>query len=211
MKQITPAGLSAALASDCLDRLGLGGRVLAQRIAPLDRSFHLVGPAHTLETADQPGPVDDPYAGEIAAVDAITADSVVVVGTCSKAAIWGELLATRARFRGAVGIVSDCPVRDARQLSEMAFPTFCVGVSPLDAKGRVSVVAHGRSVICGGVLVAPGDLMVADADGAVAVPQEAIDDVLALAREKEGGEGTVRAALADGVSLRVIFEKHRIL
>ncbi|MFM9123614.1 MAG: hypothetical protein ACKOSO_00195, partial [Actinomycetota bacterium] len=86
-----PAGpvLSAATASDCLDRLGLAGRVLDPRIAQLAPGMAAVGPAHTLHAVDAPGAPDDPYAGEVAAVDAIPAGAVVVVGTVAAAAIWG--------------------------------------------------------------------------------------------------------------------------
>ncbi len=202
---------SAALVSDCLDRLGIAGQVMAGGIAPLDPSMRAVGPAHTLEASDVPGAVDDPYAGEVAAVDAIPIGAVVVVSAFSGAAIWGELLATAATARGAAGVVSDGPVRDSQQLREMGFATFCRGVSPLDAQGRVSIVRHGREVACAGVRVGSGDHIVADADGVVAVPRAHLADVARLVAEKTRGESAVRAALAAGASLRSVFDEHRIL
>ncbi len=161
---------------------------MAGAVAPLDPSMRAVGPAHTLEASDVPGAVDDPYAGEVAAVDAIPAGAVVVVSTFSGAAIWGELLATAATARGAAGVVSDGPVRDSQQLREMGFATFCRGVSPLDAQGRVSIVRHGREVACAGVRVGSGDHIVADADGVVAVPRAHLADVARLVAEGAGGE-----------------------
>lgn len=203
--------LSSATASDCLDRLGVAGRVLDPRVAQLAPGMALVGPAHTLLAADAPGSPDDPYAGEVAAVDAIPAGAAVVIGTVAAAAIWGELLATAGTARGAVGVVSDGPVRDARQLAEMAFPTFCRGRSPLDSQGRASIAAHSAPVRCGGVEVAPGDVMVGDADGVVAIPVAAWSDVLRLAEEKAAGEDAVRAALRAGRTLRDVFDQHRVL
>ncbi len=205
------AALSAALVSDCLDRLGLGGRVLDARVAALEPGMRVVGPAHTLHASDQPGAVGDPYAGEIAAIDATESGTVVVISACREAAIWGELLATSATARGAVGVVSDAPVRDTQQLCAMGFATFCVGASPLDSQGRVSILAHGSTVTCAGVEIAPGDLIVGDRDGVVAIPEAAIDEVVRLVNEKLQGEDTVRAALAAGQSLRSVFDDHRIL
>lgn len=203
--------ISAATASDCLDRLGVVGRVLAGRVAQLAPGMTAVGPAHTLLAADASGDAADPYAGEVAAVDAIPHGAVVVVGTVAAAAIWGELLATAATARGAVGVVSDGPVRDARQLAEMGFPTFCNGRSPLDSQGRASIARHGVRVECAGVAIDAGDVMVADADGVVAVPAAVWPDVHRLAAEKGAGEDAVRAALRSGRSLRAVFDEHRIL
>ncbi len=203
--------LSAATASDCLDRLGLVDRVLDSRVAQLAPGMAAVGPAHTLDAVDAAGDPADPYAGEVAAVDAIPAGTVVVVSTVDAAAIWGELLATAATARGAVGVVSDGPVRDTAQLTTLAFPTFCRGRSPLDSQGRASIAAHGAPVVCAGVEIAPGDVMVADHDGVVAVPAAAWDDVLRLAAEKGAGEDAVRDALRGGASLRSVFDRHRVL
>jgi regulator of RNase E activity RraA len=211
MPEPAPTALSAATASDCLDRLGLAGRVLNPRIARLAAGMAAVGPAHTLQAVDAPGAPEDPYAGEVAAVDAIPAGAVVVIGTVSAAAIWGELLATAATARGAVGVVSDGPVRDTDQLVAMGFATFCGGRSPLDSQGRASIAAHAVPVRCGGVEVQPGDVIVADHDGVVAVPSSAWADVARLAAEKGEGEDAVRAALRAGESLRTVFDRHRVL
>ena len=207
----TFAAISAALASDCLDRLGFRDHVLDPRVVALEPGMRVVGPAHTLLASDQPGDASDPYAGEIAAVDAIGLGTVVVISTCREAAIWGELLATSATARGAVGVVSDAPVRDTQQLCAMGFATFCVGASPRDSQGRVSIAAHNVAITCAGVEIAPGDLIVGDRDGVVAIPQQAIDEVVRLAAEKLQGEDTVRAALAAGQTLRSVFDDHRIL
>ena len=173
--------------------------------------MRVIGPAHTLLASDQPGDASDPYEGEIAAVDAIGLGTVVVISTCREAAIWGELLATSATARGAVGVVSDAPVRDTQQLAAMGFATFCFGASPRDSQGRVSIAAHNVPITCAGVEISPGDLIVGDRDGVVAIPQQAIDEVVRLAAEKLQGEDTVRAALAAGQTLRSVFDDHRIL
>lgn len=211
MSESREPALSAATASDCLDRLGLAGRVLDPRVTQLAPGMAAVGPAHTMAAVDVAGDPTDPYAGEVAAVDAIPAGAVVVVSTVAAAAIWGELLATAAVARGAVGVVSDGPVRDTAQLAAMAFPTFCDGRSPLDSQGRASIAAHAVPVACAGVAIAPGDVMVADHDGVVAVPEAAWGDVLRLAAEKGAGEDAVRAALRGGASLRSVFDRHRVL
>ncbi|MEY4226314.1 MAG: hypothetical protein RL190_1071, partial [Actinomycetota bacterium] len=97
------------------------------------------------------------------------------------------------------------------QLAAMGFPTFCDGRSPLDSQGRASIAAHAVPVSCGGVEIAPGDVMVADHDGVVAVPAAAWADVARLAAEKGEGEDAVRAALRAGETLRTVFDRHRVL
>jgi regulator of RNase E activity RraA len=93
----------------------------------------------------------------------------------------------------------------------MGFPVFHVGFHPADSLGRVEVVAHNVPVACGGVLIHPGDLVLADHDGVVAVPAAMAEEVLGRAEEKVGGENKVREALAAGMTTTAAFAKYGIL
>jgi regulator of RNase E activity RraA len=93
----------------------------------------------------------------------------------------------------------------------MRFPVHHGGVAPLDSKGRGKVAAIDVPIECAGVAVAPGDLVVGDADGVVVVPREIQDKALARAFEKVSGEDRTRAELVAGAKLSEVFEKYRIL
>jgi regulator of RNase E activity RraA len=151
-----------------------------------------------------------PYAGELAAVDSLAAGDVLVVSE-SACSFWGELLSTAARYRGCRGVVLDGPTRDSLAIRDMGFPVFHHGFHPADSLGRLDVVGHNLPVVCGGVLIHPGDLVLADHDGVVAVPLAAAEETLRLAEEKVSGENLVRKALAEGMTTTEAFAKFGIL
>ena len=93
----------------------------------------------------------------------------------------------------------------------MGFPVFHVGFHPADSLGRLDVVAHDVPIRCGGVLVHPGDLVLADDDGVVVVPQGRGRAGAALAEEKVSGENLVRKALAEGMTVTEAFRRYGVL
>ena len=205
--------LYTAVVSDCLDRVGIRNNVMAPRIRPLYPHAKLAGFAATVRcrsAADVPERRADWYRGELEAVDALRLADVMVVSTCD-GCYWGELLATASRYRGARGIVADAQTRDTLALIEMQFPTFVAGISPQDSLGRIEVEAAGVPVECGGVVVHPGDLLLADHDGIVVVPAEAAGEVIALAEEKVSGENVVRDQLAAGMSVSEAFRTYGVI
>lgn len=205
--------LRSALVSDCLDQVGIRDNVMAPRIRPLDPGSRLAGYAMTIALELVDGHPEDKslwYKGELEAVDSLEPGDVVVVSTCP-GPIWGELLATAARAKGAVGAIADAGVRDTVQLVEMGFPTFTSLISPADGLGRADVRAAKVPVNCGDVPVSPGDLVVADNDGVVVVPLHAAEEVLRLAEQKSAAEDQVREELARGDSVREVFLRHGVL
>jgi regulator of RNase E activity RraA len=146
-------------------------------------------------------------------VDALRPGEVLVATTNGDhgSALWGELLSTAARARGAAGAVIDGLTRDAARILAMNFPVFAAGFSPLDSKGRLDGVAHGEPIRIGTCVVRPGDWVLGDIDGIVVVPTELAESAFARALEKVRGENIVRAELERGRSLRSVFGEHRIL
>lgn len=205
--------LYVAVVADCLDRLDVRGNVMRPHIRPLYASAKLAGfarPVHAITVDAPPANPDDWYRGELQAVDALVDGDVIVVSTID-GSYWGELLATAARFRGARGIVADAYTRDALALIEMAFPTFVAGISAYDSIGRVDVEAVDVAVQCGGVLVHPGDLVLADYDGVAVVPAALAEKVLGLAEEKVSGEDLVRSKLAEGMPVWDAFRTYGVI
>jgi 4-hydroxy-4-methyl-2-oxoglutarate aldolase len=205
--------LTVALAADVLDRLGLRSQVLSHRVRPVAGPEHLVGRAFPIAAEIDDAILEDPYEHELTAVDATPSGAVVVLATGEYhgAAVWGELLAMRAVARGCAGAVTDGAARDLVGLRRLGLPTFAEAVSANDSRGRIVVRSWGEPVVCAGVTVAPGDLLLGDADGVVLVPAVGAADVLAAAEAKRAKEELARDLLASDVPAAEVWEQHRVL
>jgi regulator of RNase E activity RraA len=93
----------------------------------------------------------------------------------------------------------------------MRFPVFCAGFCPADTYGRVQAIAYGVPVICGGVTVRPGDIVLGDYDGVVIVPSDVVSEVIRLAHDKASTESKVRAALMRGESVKSVYAKYGVM
>lgn len=120
-------------------------------------------------------------------------------------------MSTVAKVRGAAGCVCDSQIRDCVKIIEMGFPVYYTGIRPLDSQGRGMVMAYDVPIRCGEVLVHPQDLIFADFDGIVVIPQAVEQDVLRLAQEKVDKESLTRQELLEGKSLREVYNKYGVL
>jgi regulator of RNase E activity RraA len=113
--------------------------------------------------------------------------------------------------RGARGAIVDGLVRDVKKIEKLGFSVFATGIKPVDSKGRGVVVNYNIPVSCGGVNVFPGDLIVGDFDGVVAVPAALVPEVLERAVQKVSSENHSREDLLRGAFLRDVYEKYGVL
>jgi len=207
--------LYTAVLSDVLDELGFREQAMPPSIRPLDDDLVMVGRARTGLYREVYRAVagDNPYALEIALVDDLKPGDVAVLGCggSTRIAPWGELLTTASRARGAAGCVTDGFVRDIRAIRGLRFPVFHGGIAPLDSKGRGVVADIDVPIRCGGVAIAPGDLVVGDADGVVVVPRAVEARAVARAFEKVASEDRTRDELAAGAKLADVFARHGVL
>lgn len=205
--------LFSAVISDALDQVGVRDRVMRADLRPLDPSMVICGRAFTILSADVYEKNRDPYEMEIEAIDSLTPHSVAVWSTngSKRTGVWGELLSTAARARGAVGAIIDGYIRDAVQIMKMGFPVFCTGLRPVDSAGRSLVIDYNYTVQVGDVLVSPGDIVFADYDGVVVIPKDVEDEVIRLAMEKVRRDSATREELLKGAYLKDVYAKYGVL
>lgn len=180
---------------------GLGptiGRMalMSPRMRPLNLGLTFAGPAIT--AFNYPG--DNLMLHK--AVQLAKPGNVLVVtnGGGTQGALWGEMVATYAKRIGLAGIVVDGAIRDTDALRDMGSPVWHTAISPCHPEksnpGSVNV-----PVVIDGVLVRPGDIIVGDGDGVLAVPREHLASAVASAKARIAKEQELSAKLADGAVL----------
>src|SRR6188474_2590216 len=137
------------------------------RPAPADQATPALATKHSVEM------IDDAKPGEVGVI--------VMEGTLDIAAM-GNLMATAAVERGMAGMVLDGAIRDLWDVRRMGLTVYARSKTPRTAVGHYATVARNVPVECAGVTVRPGDIIVADEDGVVVVPQERAADVLKRAQ-----------------------------
>ena len=181
--------IPTAIISDNMHRMFAGGAGLR----PVHKAGRLFGPALTVRT--RPGDnlmvhkaMDIAEPGDVIVVDA---------GGDLTNAIIGEIMWSYARKRGIAGFVIDGAVRDTAAIAAGDLPVYARGATHRgpykDGPGEIGV-----PVSVGGMVVSPGDIVVGDEDGLLAIPQEGARDILALALAQQEREGAIMRSIADG-------------
>lgn len=207
-------GMYVPAVSDAMYELGMPEPVLPSALRPLfpERSF--VGIAFTVEGAEIVPAVswdegEQRIASYLEVFQQLTPDSVMVSqNTGDLVGHFGELTGNSAMRHGCVGVVLDGNLRDTAGLREIGLQVFYRDVNPRSGMGRWEMVAHQRPVTIGDVTVHPGDLVIADFDGVLIVPQENILAVLTRAEEIVGIERKVRDDMQLGMSPLEGLAKH---
>ncbi len=205
--------LYAAVIADALDSLGFRHQSPRVCLRPYSGDALLVGRCKTTLWADMYHEDPRPYELELRAVDRCQADDVMIAaasGSCHSA-LWGELLSTAARNSGCVGAVVDGAIRDVAKMRTMQFPVFARRTSVYDSQNRQRVIDLDVPVEIDGVRFCPGDLVFADLDGVVVVPQEIEDRAIERAWQKVHDENRTRDAIRGGLKATEAYAKYGVL
>ena len=183
------AAMVTAHLSDNMNRLVAGGAALR----PMHRSGKLCGPALTVKVA----PGDNLMVHK--AIDIAAPGDVIVVdaGGDVAQAIIGDIMSSLAEKRGVAGFVIYGAIRDSAEIGARRFPVYACGVTHRgpykNGPGEINA-----PIALDGMVVHPGDIIVGDADGVVAVPLAHAEEVLALAEAQLAKETATLKAIAAG-------------
>ncbi|MER5529349.1 4-carboxy-4-hydroxy-2-oxoadipate aldolase/oxaloacetate decarboxylase [Streptomyces sp. NPDC002677] len=183
---------SSATVHEAQGRLG----ALSSKIKPVSDTMSLCGPAFTVRCAPR-----DNIMLQVAIAHARPGDVIVVsAGEYAEAGSFGDVLANACVAKGLGGLITDTGVRDTRELRDLGFPVFSLGVS---IKGTVkeTVGPMAEPVLVGGELIRPGDVVRGDADGVVVVRREDLADAVRLSQERVDAEAAYIAAYRSGKSV----------
>ncbi|HEX3913876.1 MAG TPA: ribonuclease activity regulator RraA [Steroidobacteraceae bacterium] len=181
---------------------------------PLGRyGSNMVGPAFTLryvparEDLDSHDAKQDPNATQREAIEAVPPGHVLVMDCRgnSRAASAGDVYVTRLKVRGVAGLVSDGGIRDSGPIAGMDFPVFCARPSAPTNRIVHHAADYNLPVGCGEVAIYPGDIMVGDADGVIAIPRHIVEEVARDAAQQEELEAYILHRVASGEKLPGLY------
>lgn len=142
-----------------------------------------------------------------AAIEAMEPDSFAVIDAMgvTDAGVAGDVLCARMALRGAAGMVTDGAIRDVVGVEESGLPVWSRGTASPAPGNSLTFIDWGLPVACGGVTVFPGDLIVADRDGAVVIPQALSEQVVTEAAEIERFDSWVVSKVSAGEPLPGLY------
>ncbi len=207
LHEVSTATLTSQLLKRGFRNTFLGG------LAALRPDIRMVGYAFTLryapmrEDLDLEVDYDNLKNVQRIAVEAVGPDDVLVIDARNEihSASLGNILATRIHMRGGTGIVTDGALRDANAFRDVDISTYTRAVHATTSSTKHHPVDMNVPIGCAGVLIMPGDVLVGDADGVVALPRQVAEEVALAAVEQERLEAFVLGKIKEGASIIGVY------
>jgi len=206
------AGVTVATITTVLLKKGIRNTFLRGPMPFAEGQPRLVGEAFTLRFVPVREDLATPqsWSSPVSTRHAIEAmpHGVVAVADAmgvADAAIFGDLLVARMKARGVAGLVTDGTMRDAAGVAEVDFPIWCAGIAAPPSIAGLTFVGWQEPIACGGVAIFPGDVIVADGDGAAVIPAALVGHVIEVSPEQERLEGWLMEEVKRGAALPGLY------
>jgi 4-hydroxy-4-methyl-2-oxoglutarate aldolase len=187
---------SAATIHEALGREG----ALPAGIKPIHPAMKVCGPVFTIRSMPGDNLLLHRAVAAAAAGDVLVAE----MSGFHEAGYWGEILTVAAQVRGIAGLVIDGCIRDASEIEALAFPAFCRGLSIVGTT-KYGAGTLGEAVSIGDVRIEPGDVIVGDRDGLVAVPAGRLEETIARCEARVRKEQSTMQSLREGKTTLEIY------
>src|SRR5713101_5770956 len=200
--------VEVASVSDAIEKMSGQRMYMSHRMRPIFPA-KFAGIALTVQLKKEENQDPGALQGMLTAIDQGGANSVyvMVVEDGVDIAGMGGLMGTAMSARNFSGAVIDGGVRDTAYLQKIAFPVFALGTVPSTSVGHYRFAGANIPVVCDGVAVSAGDIVVADSDGVVVVPRAKAADVLAVAQEMDFKEHSMYAYIEKVKSVEEAVKK----
>jgi regulator of RNase E activity RraA len=204
--EILKKASTAAITGLLLKKHGFRMRAISG-VRPIDSgNCRFAGPAFTLRYVPQredlsvSGDIANPDNAMLKATQQISSGSVLVMDMMGNGSVGGlgDVLTTSFQAQGVAGIVADGGMRDVSEISALGMPVYCKGPAAPPSPSALMPIDIQQPIGCGGVLVFPGDFIVADDDGVAVIPAHVADDVADQVVDKELMESWIRSRVAEG-------------
>ena len=194
--------------NDVLRELCLTNVALPSAIVPLRDEMVVAGPAFTIRSNADPT-ITGELESRVEMLDKIRPGHVCVwnANGDDRASHWGEVMTAASRKRGCRGAIVDGGIRDTKGILAQGFPLWSRYRTSNGSLSRAKMTGYQVPITVGGVLIKPGDIIMADIDGAIAIPRKLAEQVLLRAEQIEKNEGEIKEWVDAGLTAAEIHDR----
>lgn len=195
--------LDTTCVSDAMDSLGINGCLLG--IKPVLKGSKICGPAFTAHYV----PCGQTKGAVGGFIEKVKEGEIIVIDNAGRTSysVWGDIMSLTAKLNKIQGTLIDGACRDVPAIIRTNYPVFSKDSCMVSARGRAELDSIEIPVSISDIQIRPGDIILADDDGAIAIPQARAEEVLRIAEELQSNEGKVLSLIATGHSLSEVYLK----
>ena len=201
--------LATPTLANVLDDIGFEG--IMYNLQPAGFGMRVVGEALTVQETTGPFgsfKTEDFKVGHMIE-KANPGDVIVVANNGTPVSTWGGMASYSAKLKGIGGLVVDGGIRDREEIIEFNFPAFSKHMVPTPGKTRIKVLSIGEPIICCGVKVRTGDIIVADGTGVLCIPLEELENVISNAEKFSADDNQAMLEMEKGLTFIEALSKFK--